>query len=75
MSLHELQLKSESNCTHEYNFIGLAWHYGDQCPGSGAHKVIYEDIFVCKNCLKYMYKNSREIGDSYTKRLEGSFPK
>lgn len=62
-------------CDHNYKFQGLAWSYGDQLPGSSAVAILYEDVYYCTRCLKKQYVNTRILGNSYSRRIDGSFPK
>lgn len=63
------------SCKHTYEFQGVVYSFGHQLPGSGAHEVIYEDRYYCTQCLDVVDKNPRVKGNSYEKRIVGSFPK
>ena len=63
-------------CDHEYHFQNVVYHYSEYPrPGSGAYDRIYEDAYFCSRCLDVVYKNSRVLGNSYSKAIEGTVPK
>jgi hypothetical protein len=63
-------------CEHNFSYAGLVYSFEKySLPGSGAHGVIYEDRFFCQKCLELRDINPRVVGDSYSKRIEGSIPK
>jgi len=62
-------------CEHQYKFQYVSYSHGHQLPGSDACARFYEDTYFCEKCLDTQYRNKRELGNSYSKPIEGSFPK
>lgn len=64
-----------SSCDHNFQFQGVIYYDGYQLPGSGACARFYADRYYCTKCLDVVDKNKREVGNSYHKPIEGTFPK
>lgn len=62
-------------CEHHWQYQGVVYSHGHQLPGSGAQARIYEDRYFCSRCLATADRNPREMGNSYVKPIEGSYPK
>lgn len=66
----------EHGCEHKFVFQGVVWTFANyNLPGSGARPMVYEDAYFCERCLKMVYRNEREHGNSYSSPLAGSVPK
>lgn len=65
----------EHVCDHKFLFAHTVFSNGSQRAGSGAKDILYEDKFFCEKCLKTEYRNKRNFGNSYSKPLDGAFPK
>lgn len=63
------------DCEHNFMFQGIVYSHGDPMPGSGAMYRTYEDKYYCTKCLQVLYRNDRQISNSYQKPIEMSTPK
>lgn len=63
-----------SACEHIFQFQGVVYYNGPQISGSSARARFYADRYYCSKCLEVVDKNECEVGNTYQKPIERSFP-
>lgn len=64
-----------NECAHKWQFQHVVYWEGRALPGSSAAERILGDRYFCEQCLATRITNERIAGNTYSKPIEGTFPK
>ena len=64
-----------SDCTHKWQFQHVVYWEGRNLSGSSAAERVLGDRYFCEHCLATRVVNERVVGNTYSKPIDGTFPK